>query len=108
MNNQMNQKIVEAVIHAFSDLVHVEEVQNVIYDESCIMVPIEVIERIQEIIQPTYEELSNFVMFDGSSKFYDEHWNEDMSDRLFDYYYELYGAELDVYAKTLKIVVGNE
>lgn len=104
----MNQKIVEAVLHAYSDLVHIDEVQNVIYDETCIMVPREVIEKIQAIIQPTYEELSAFVMFDGSSKFYDEHWNEDMSDRLFDYYYELYGSELEQYAKTLKIVVENE
>jgi hypothetical protein len=104
----MNKRIVESILLAFSDLVHKDEVQNVIYGESCLMVPIGIIEDVQKIIQPTYDELSAFAMFDGSSKWYDENWNEELSDRLFNYFYELYGKELDEYAKTIKIVVNNE
>ena len=104
----MNKKIVESILLAFSDLVHKDEVQNVIYDQSGLMVPIGIIEQVQKIIEPTYDELSAFVMFDGSSKFYDNNWNEEFSDRLFNYYYELYGTELEEFSKTIKIVVNNE
>lgn len=104
----MNKIIVGSVLLAFSDLVHKDEVQNVIYDKSGIMIPMDIIEDIQEIIKPTYEELSAFVMFDGSSEFYTNNWNEQFSDRLFNYYYELYGYELNELTKKIKIGIENE
>lgn len=108
MKEKMNQKIVESIVFAFSDLVHVDEVQNTIYSETCIMVPIGIIEEVKKIIEPTYDEFSSFCMFDGDSTFWTEHWSADMSSRLSDYIWEIYGEELNEYVKKIKIVIENE